>query len=99
MDYTVDYGKLAAEGTTAQGVADRMPAAVEPMRLDLVPMAIPGSLSAGRAAAADADLIAGGRVLTKGTSTYAEALQINAEEYRTTEERAERAIQEFFGGL
>ena len=99
MDYRVDYGTLEQQGARAQGVADQMPAVVAPMRLDRVAAAIPGSLSAGRASAADAKMVTGGQALTQITESYAAALTVTAESYRAIEETSEGVIEKFFGAV
>ena len=98
MDYRVDYGELTGAAKLAQGVADRSSSATTHMRLDLVAAAIPGSLSAGRANAADATLVEATRTISADLAGYSSALAATAENYRAIEDTAEGAVGEFFGG-
>lgn len=99
MDYSVDYGELSRAAELAQAIADRTVSATSRMRLDLVATAIPGSVSAGRANAADSKLVEGAQGIERDLAGYAAALATTAGNYKAIEDTAEGAAREFFGGV
>lgn len=98
MDYRVDHGELARAARNARGIAEGSSSATSRMRLDLVSAAIPGSVSAGRAAAVDGAMVEAARRIETDLATYAGALAVTAENYRVAEDAAEDAVKQFFGG-
>lgn len=99
MDYAVDYAVLAQAGHKATGLTADMSATMHDMRLDDVPAAVPGSLSASAAGHVDAKWMSASEELGKWLASYAQALTETATEYRRIEDAAEAAAQRFFGGV
>lgn len=99
MDYAVDYGVLEQAGHKARGLSSDMSATMRDMRLDDVPSALPGSMSASVAGQVDAKWVQSSRELAQLLDKYAEALAETAKEYRRIEDAAQAAAQKFFGSL
>lgn len=97
MDYRVDTGALDAAARCVQGTADDAAAAMTTMRLDRIPAAIPGSLSAGRAATTDAKWLETAAVIEAALEFHGRALQQVCANYRAAEDSAEDAIHQCLG--
>lgn len=99
MGYKVDYGALEQVAEAAHQVADLAPGAFVGMRLNLVPTALPGSMSAGRAQSTDATWVASAEQLIQNLQGFAEAMHATAQGYRAMENEAAGAATDFFGDV
>lgn len=97
--YKVDYGALEQTADDAHALAADAPGATEGMRLNRVVAALPGSLSAGRAAKTDAEWVTSAEQLTTDLLGFATALDTTARNYRAAEDAATESATGFFGGL
>lgn len=99
MGYSVDYGALELVADAAHQVAEQAPRAVEGMRLNLVPGALPGSMSASRAQSTDAELVTTAGQLCQALEGFSDAMHATAKGYRAIEDEAADAATEFFGSV
>ncbi len=99
VDYKVDWAVLRQASARIDAIAQGAASAMTSMRLDKVATALPGSLSAGRAAALDGQFVDDARALTESVRGHADQLESTAESYAQAEERARQLVEQFYGGL
>lgn len=99
MDYRVDYGVLQRAAVQVSTLAEASTGAMQGMRLDQVPAALPGTVSAGRAGSLDDDWVSSAQAITKVLTAHGDALATSAKNYQLQETAAAEASDSFFGGI
>lgn len=90
---------LEQASSHVEALAGAASSAMQTMRLDAVPGALPGSLSAGRASSLDSEWQTAAEDMRTMLGAHGEALGQTADAYEQRETAAERSISSFFGGL
>lgn len=99
MDYEVDYAQLDRAGQKADGLASDVAATLTGMRLDDVPAAVPGGMTAGAASHVDGQWVESTQQISEALTGYARRMAETAVAYRKIEDTAATAANDFFGAI
>lgn len=95
----MDHGGLDRAAAAVTERAAAAPGAMRGMRTNHVAAALPGSLSAGKAANLDGQWVDAARSISDALTKHAEALELTAQNYKQIEEAHAAISQQFFGGI
>ncbi|WP_297746185.1 hypothetical protein [uncultured Tessaracoccus sp.] len=99
MDFRVDWSVLSEARGRLETISNVASSASQTMRIHRVSDALPGSMSAGRAASLDSEFQTSSRQIVSQLETHAQAMGETASAYEQCEQRACQEVESFFEGI